>query len=88
VPENEGERDGRRFLDAPILVLEGLLQKMSEPDIPEEKEASSDVLPIISPTAMLGKSCVERWIGESDREQVLGTVLLKKMPDNNRNRLV
>lgn len=86
VPENEGEHDRRRFLDAPILVLEGLLQEVAEPDIPEEKEAAAEVLPIISPSAVLGKGRVERRIGERHGEHMLGAILLEKVPDNGRDR--
>lgn len=71
MPEDERDGDGRRFLDAPILVFEGLLQKMTEPDIAKEKEATSDMLAIISPSAVLGKGRIERWVGESHGEHVL-----------------
>jgi hypothetical protein len=70
VSEDERDGGGRRFLDALILVFEGLLQKMTEPDIAEEEEATSDVLSIISPTAVLGKGPIKRWVGERHGEHV------------------
>lgn len=86
VSEDKRERGRRRFLDTPILMLEGLPQKMTKSDITEEEEASSKVLPIIGPSAVFSKGRVERWIGESKSEHAFGAVLLKKVPDDNRDR--
>ena len=57
--EDKRERGRRRLLDTPILILEGLLQKMAESDITEEEEAPSKVLAIISPPAVFSKGRVE-----------------------------
>lgn len=84
--KDERYGDGRRFLNAPILVLKGLFQKMTETDIPEEKKATSEMLAIISPSAMLSKGRVERWIGKSDGKHVRGAVLLKEVPYDDRDR--
>lgn len=60
VSEDKRERGWRRFLDTPILMFEGLPQKMTKSDIAEEEEASSKVPPIIGPSAVFSKGRVER----------------------------